>query len=291
MTFEGFYNKNYKKLLFLMIGLLLLTLVYLFVFYQHNGDILHRDISLTGGTSVTIQKSADINDLRTFLLKNFKEVSIRQISDLRTGELVSLIIDVKEEPSKIIPALEEYFKTKFDEKNSSVEFTGSSLGQGFYAQLRFAVILAFVLMSLVVFILFRTFIPSLAVISCAFTDIVMTLAIVDMIGISISSAGIVAFLMLIGYSVDSDILLTTRVLKKKEGTLNQRIYGAFKTGLTMTLTAIVAVSISLVIVYHFSDVLRQIFTIILIGLFLDIINTWISNVSIIKWYCESKGIK
>src|SRR3989339_765832 len=100
----------------------------------------------------------------------------------------------------------------------------------------------------------------------------MTLVVVDLFGIKMLSAGIVAFLMLIGYSVDTDILLTTRLLKRSEGSLNQRIYGAFKTGMTMTLTSLMAVIVALLIVQSFSIVLTQIFTIL----------------SILKWYMEKK---
>ena len=144
-------------------------------------------------------------------------------------------------------------------------------------------------MAIVVFIIFRTAIPSLAVILSAFADIIMTITVVDLFGMRLSLAGIIAFLMLIGYSVDTDILLTSRLLKRKEGTVNEAIYGSFKTGMTMTLTSIAAVGTSLIIIYTISDVLRQIFTVVLIGLLFDIINTWLTNASILKWYVESKN--
>ena len=144
-------------------------------------------------------------------------------------------------------------------------------------------------MAIVVFILFRTFIPSSAVIISAFADILMTLVSVNLLGIRVSNAGIVAFLMLIGYSVDTDILLTNRVLKRSgEDSLNKRIFGAFKTGMTMTVAALVAVVSALIVVKSFSAVLSQIFTIISIGLVFDIFNTWVTNVSILKWYLERK---
>ena len=187
--------------------------------------------------------------------------------------------------------LEEYLGFKLTEKNSSIEFTGSALSQNFYSQLRFAIILAFILMAIVVFIIFRTFIPSLAVIFSAFADITMTLALVNILGIKMSSAGIVALLMLIGYSVDSDILLTTRVLKQRAESLNKRIYSAFKTGITMNLTSIVAIIIVLLIVKSLSPILTQIFTILLIGLVFDIPNTWLVNVGILKLYCKKKRIE
>jgi len=103
-----------------------------------------------------------------------------------------------------------------------------------------------------------------------------------------SSAGIIALLMLIGYSVDTNILLTTRLLKRHEGTVNQRIFGAFKTGITMTLTSLLAIVIALLVVKSFSPILTQIFTILSIGLCFDILNTWVTNTSILKWYMEKK---
>ena len=143
-------------------------------------------------------------------------------------------------------------------------------------------------MALVVFIIFRTLIPSGAVILSAFADIIMTLAVIDFFGFQLSTAGIIALLMLIGYSVDTDILLTFRLLKSSEGTLDQRLVGAFKTGMTMTLTSIVAIAAGLFIIYNISEVLRQMFMIILIGLGFDVFNTWITNASILKWYMEVK---
>jgi len=274
-----------------MLALLIISLVYLFSFNSRTGDIIRRDISLSGGTSITVNTPVDIEELRTFLSDSFDDFSLREISDLRTGRQIAFVVEVNEEPEEIKSLLEDYLKIELDEKNTSVEFTGSSLGEGFYKQLRIAIILAFILMSIVVFIIFRTFVPSMAVVLSAFSDIVMTVAVINLMGMKISSAGIVAFLMLIGYSVDSDILLTTRLLKNREGSLNRRLAGAFKTGMTMTLTSLFAVLISLFIAIRFSDILTQIFMVISIGLFIDIFNTWFANASILKWYAERKKIE
>tara|TARA_Y100000034_G_C6589539_1_gene256040 strand:+ start:118 stop:462 length:345 start_codon:yes stop_codon:yes gene_type:complete len=109
---------------------------------------------------------------------------------------------------------------------------------------------------------------------------------VNLLGIKMSSGGLVAFLMLIGYSVDTDILLTNRILKRFEGTLNERIFGAFKTGITMTLTSLLAVIFALVVSVSFSPLLTQIFTVLAIGLGFDLLNTWLTNASLLKWYVE-----
>lgn len=140
---------------------------------------------------------------------------------------------------------------------------------------------------------FYNSIPSIAVILSAFSDIALPLVVVDLLGIKLSAAGIAAFLMLIGYSVDTDILLTTRALRggEGEGNLNHRIYSAFKTGILMTSTALAAVLPIFFIVKGLPDSFMQIFLVLAIGLFADILNTWLTNASIIKWYCDKKGIK
>ena len=257
-------------------------------FYSQNNDFIYKDISLTGGTSVTIYEKISPLEIELALSEQLDEISTRQIYDLITKEQKAVIIETKSDGEKTREVLEDYLGYALTEENSSFEFTGSALSENFYKQLLIAILIAFVFMAIVVFIIFRTFVPSLAVIISAFADILMTLTLVNILGMKLSSAGIIAFLMLIGYSVDTDVLLTTRILKRREGSLNKRILGAFKTGITMTLTSLVAVLCALIIVRSFSLILTQIFAILAIGLGFDILNTWVTNTSILKWYVEKK---
>jgi len=287
--FEKFHDRNYKKLLLIPALLLVLCFVYVGIFYSINGDFIYKDISLTGGTSVTIYDNLDALELEQDLGSKLENVGIRVVYDLVTQEQKAIIFESTSEGDVVRDVLEEYLGYKLSSENSSFEFTGSSLSESFYRQLLIAILFAFIFMAIVVFIIFRTFVPSLAVIISAFADIFMTLTLVNILGIQMSSAGIVAFLMLIGYSVDTDILLTTRILKRHEGSVNERMFGAFKTGITMTLTSLLAVVVALFVVRSFSIVLTQIFTILVIGLCFDIFNTWITNASIIKWYVRKKN--
>ena len=288
--FGKFHDKNYKLLLLIPIMLLLFSLVYMGTFYSKNKDFIYKDVSLTGGTSVTIYEKVDIANLESELSEKLEEINVREIYDLITKEQKAVIIETKTEGGKTKGILEEYLGHELiNGENSSFEITGSALSESFYKQLLIAILFAFIFMAIVVFILFRIFIPSAAVIISAFADILMTLTLVNLLGMKMSSAGIIAFLMLIGYSVDTDILLTTRILKRHEGSLNKRIFGAFKTGTTMTLTSLLAIIFALIIVKSFSAVLSQIFIILAIGLGFDLLNTWITNVSILKWYVKKKN--
>jgi preprotein translocase subunit SecF len=335
--FTEFHDKNYKLLLLIPLILIIASFIYMGFFYSQHHDFINKDISLTGGTSVTINdKNLNLNDLKNAVSNKLDDVNVRQVSDLITQSQVAVILETKSDATQTRQVLENYLGYTLNEKNSSFEFTGSTLGAEFYSQLLLSIIFAFTFMGLVIFFIFSkntklkilmTFlsvitpilfffthtisvneafifsgiiflisiilytkdsIPSVAVIASAFADIFMTLIVVNLLGIKVSSAGIIAFLMLIGYSVDTDILLTTRAIKRDVGTLNRRMFESFKTGITMTLTAITAVLTALIIIGSFSSVLSQIFTIIAIGLGFDILNTWLTNVSIIKWYLLRK---
>jgi len=284
------YDKYYKLLLLIPIIILLLSLIYLGIFYSKNKDFLYKDVSLSGGTSITINGEIDQSQLEP-IREKFPDVSFTKLEDVASRKEIALIVESAAPPEELKPEIEALLGYKLNEENSSTEFTGAALSQNFYRQLVTALIISFILMSVVIFILFRTFVPSVAVIFAVFADVMIPLALVDILGIKISAAGIAAFLMLIGYSVDTDILLTSRVLKSKEGNVNQRIFRAFKTGIFMTLTALAAVLPAFFIVTGLPDSFRQIFLILSIGLCADILNTWLTNASIIKWYCEKKGIQ
>ncbi len=288
---QPWFDRYYKIMLIIPVIFMLLSLVYLGIFFSEHKDFMLKDISLSGGTVITLTGNVDTAKLESALKSEFSDIVFRKLTDITTGKPIAFIIESSAEPQVLTEKIEQTLGYKLTEENSSTEFTGPSLSQNFYKQLILALIISFVLMSIVIFLLFKTLIPSLAVIFAAFSDIVMPLAVINMLGIRLSAAGIAAFLMLLGYSVDTDILLTTRALKKREGTLNSRIFGAFKTGIFMTLTALAAVIPAFFLITGLPDAFRQIFLILTLGLTADIFNTWLTNAGIIKWYCDKRGIK
>jgi preprotein translocase subunit SecF len=152
-------------------------------------------------------------------------------------------------------------------------------------------IFSFIGMAIVIFISFRTFVPSVAVVLSAFADMVMTAAVMNIVGITLTLGTTAALLMLIGYSVDSDILLTNRVLKR-QGKLHDKLAGAFHTGIIMTSTTFAAATALFVVSWFGSiQILMEISAVLLIGLVADVLNTWLTNAGILKWYALSRGEK
>lgn len=288
-----FYEQHYKKMIFFTIALLIVSIILIGVKVATTGDFINKGISLKGGTTITFENAPDLDIIKLMddLKANFpkQEVNVRELS--ATGRQLGIIIDTEVTATEDINVIVNFVKEKLpvSERGYSIETMGSSLGNSFFKQVFIAMVIAFIFMSIVVFMLFKTFVPSGAVILCAFANIVETIAVVNLIGMKVSTAGIAAFLMLIGYSVDTDILLTTHVIKRKEGTVIERIFTAMKTGFLMTLTAIGAVTAGLI--FSESDVIKQIMTIMLIGLIFDIFNTWIQNAAILMAYENRKERK
>ena len=283
------YETKYKWLELIPLTLLILALLQIGLQAYTTGDFLHRGVSLKGGSTVTINiGEIDVLGLESFLKQQFPtdDISVRTLT--AGGRVVGVAIDSDIQDKTIIENFVKVVGEKVDLQKSSygVEVMGAALGASFFKQAGIALLISFLLMGIVVILYFRIWIPSLAVIVCAFSDIVVTMAIFNLTGMKLSTAGVAAFLMLIGYSIDTDILLTSRVLHRKEGTVMERIYSSISTGMTMTITTICVVLVAFIFVQ--SETIRQIMLIVLIGMFVDMVMTWIQNVSILRWYLEKK---
>jgi preprotein translocase subunit SecF len=290
--FQTIYEDHYKKLIFIPFTILLVAVILIAMNVAQTGDFVNKGYSLSGGSSITVladKVNVDVISSTLLIALPEAEINVRELSE--AGQTRGFIVetDMTDNGEAILNELEKLSPGLKDSDKVSITTMGSSLGESFFLDAVYAIIIAFIFMSIVVFIIFRQASPSLAVILSAFSDIIVTVAAINILGIKLSTAGIAALLMLIGYSVDTDILLATRVIKEKKGLIMTRVYSALKTGLTMNATTLVIVLIGLFISQ--SAELTQIFTILLIGLIIDVINTWIQNVGILRLYLERKSRK
>ena len=267
--------------------LLVLSLAFVGFKYATTGEIFNRDVTLKGGITSTIYTDKDINteDLQNKIPNSL----VKKLTDFSTGQQVGIIVEASDiSADNLKESLQKELAIELTDQNYSVEETGSSLGESFYKELITAVLIAFIFMAIVIFITFRTLIPSAAVVLSALIDIIIPLAIINLLNIKVSSAGVVAFLLLIGYSVDTDILLTTRTLKRYNAPLFDRMYSSMKTGLTMTFCAIAVMVTGIIL--STTPIIKEMFFIILLGLITDIFSTYFTNASILKIYCKRKNI-
>ncbi len=145
-------------------------------------------------------------------------------------------------------------------------------------------VIAFAGMAALVFLMFRTFIPSVAVVASAFSDLVIPLALMRLFGIQLSLGTVAALLMLIGYSVDSDLLLNNHVIRRR-GDFYTATFRAMRTGVTMTITSIAAMVVMAVVASVLGiPLLPEIGIVLVFGLTADLMNTYMLNVSLLRYY-------
>jgi preprotein translocase subunit SecF len=271
-----------KQLVIIPLVLLVISIVLLSLNTINTGMPVTPGIDFSGGTAVTVITP----DTREQIQSTFSGYPLIDISEgVNNGKFLkfSSMDDVK------FRSLTSLISQKYPD--AKIDQIGESFGKTLQYQAVVALIFSFIGMAIVIFLAFRTFVPATAVVLSAFADMVMTAATMNIVGIPLSLGTVAALLMLIGYSVDSDILLTNRVLKR-QGKLNEKLTGAFTTGIIMTSTTLAATA-ALFIVSWFGSVqiLMEISAVLLIGLVFDIMNTWLTNVGILKWYVLKGGSK
>ncbi|AVB76693.1 protein translocase subunit SecF [Methanococcus maripaludis] len=272
-------NINYKVLTIIPIILALLSLTLVSV----NG--LKESIDVSGGTEISILAPAN-TDLS--VLKEQLPDSEVKISESSIGTFVVIKSGLETDVDSVRAVVKGFFNVQdLSELSYTEKQIGSVLSSKFWEEGMKAVGFAFIFMAIVVYAIFRTPVPSAAVILAAASDMAIALGGMSLFNIPISTATIAALLMLVGYSVDTDIMLTTRVLKRRSGTLDERIAGAMKTGITMSLTTIFAMAVLYLVVTFVvpaADVLANIAAVLLIGLIGDLMLTWMTNAGILKYY-------
>jgi preprotein translocase subunit SecF len=283
------YLTKYKVLILITIAMLIFFGVVLSMHKIQTGEFISKDVSLRGGLLITIHSDKEIDIGATEKLLADKlgtSISIKRLQGLGTASL-GYSFTVEPLPSQtVLDAISEATGISLTEGSYTVEEVSSGLGATFWQNTMKALAIAFVLMGIVVFIYFRKPIPSLAIILSAIMDITGTLTVMSLMNMELSIGGVAALLMLVGYSVDTDILLSARLLKRSEGTVSDRVLSSLKTGMTMQITAISA----MVVLWIASpaETLKQIAVLLIIGLLMDMPSTWIQNVGILRWYLERK---
>ena len=283
----GLFNYNIEKyspkqLVIIPLALLAISVVLLALTMASTGMPVTPGIDFSGGTAVTIFSA----DTREQLQSTFASYPLIDISEgVNNGYFLKFgAMDDAEFRSLTALIYQKYPDAKVDQ-------IGETFGKTLQSQAVLALIFSFIGMAIVIFVAFRTFVPAVAVILSAFADMVMTAAAMNIVGIPLSLGTLAALLMLIGYSVDSDILLTNRVLKR-QGKLNEKLAGAFRTGIIMTSTTLAAAAAMFIVAWFGSVlILMEISAVLLIGLVFDVMNTWLTNVGILKWYVLKGGGK
>lgn len=279
------YNiENYtpQQLVIIPLALLAISLVLIGMNLMTTGMPVKPGIDFSGGTAVTLDTTETAEQLRA----TFSGYPLTDVSEgVNNGKFLKFGAMDETQSRSLTDLIGRNYP------NAKIDQIGESFGKTLQQQAVIAVVFSFIGMAIVIFFSFRTFVPSVAVVVSAFADMAMTAAAMNLIGIPLTLGTTAALLMLIGYSVDSDILLTNRVLKR-QGKLHEKLKGAFDTGIIMTSTTFAAITAMLIVSWFGSvEILWQISAVLLIGLVFDVLNTWLTNAALLKWYVQKGGGK
>ncbi len=232
-----------------------------------QNEIFSASAELIGGIPATAKyEGSEIVNLQKACNAVFSEAKLKYKEKLLNSLTLSYSIDeIKLE--EVSPSLSSLFINKV---------------------INIALISAF-LAIIVVFLVFRTLVPSLAVLVGATSDLTMALGAMSLFGIPLTLSSFATLMMIVALSLDTDMMLTIKTVKRREGTPRERAYDAFKTGFAMTTTVIVAFAVLTVLgsVTHISTY-YQIGAVAVAGLIGDLIATWALNAVLVLWYLEGK---
>ncbi|MCR3883239.1 protein translocase subunit SecF [Methanotrichaceae archaeon M04Ac] len=280
---ETFISKyEPKKMVAISLAVLAVALAILGFTYLKTGSPVNLGVEFTGGTIITVPVVESEGEI-TAKLVGYPVLDIREVGHRFMIQLGPMDDAEYRELSAMIDA--EY-------QDPEIKYMGPVYSKRLQEQAKTYIPLSFLFMAVVVFLIFRTPFVSMTVILAAFSDIVIAAACMTLAGVDLSLGTVAALLMLIGYSVDSNILLNNRVLKRK-GRTEEKVLGAFKTGIAMTSTTLSAV-FALFLVSAFSYLVSSSFTqinilfdisvVLIFGLLAGLMNTWVMNSNALRWY-------
>lgn len=168
----------------------------------------------------------------------------------------------------------------------NIESMGSIITRLYKSQARNAAIAAIVIMAIVLFISLRdltTVGNILIVIGLDFLGILGGMVVLD---IPLSLASMAGVLLIFGYAVNTNILLSTNILKKKGDSPRIRAGKAMSTGIKMSSTS--ATAILALNLLTSAPELYQLSAVLIIGILVDMINTWFLNSGLILMHQKNK---
>jgi preprotein translocase subunit SecF len=274
IDYTQYTNRQLAAIPLAVLGLALLVVA---AWWVMTGVPVDLGLAFTGGTEVQFTADDSLNDVRA----TFEGVDYESIRSAAAGD--TYILTTQTTGSGAVENIEAV-ASEAGYETQQVQARSPSFGASSQQQALIGLGVAFVGMSVLVFVMFRTFVPSIAVVLSAFSDIVIPLALMNVFGIQLSLGTVAALLMLIGYSVDSDILLNNHILRRRGG-FYESAYRAMRTGVTMTLTSISAMVVMTVVASLFGiPLLPEIGLVLVFGLSADLMNTYMMNMSLLRYY-------
>lgn len=264
-------------------------------FYSKIGLLESLEQNASNNTEIVpiyLEKRKEVNAIVNQLFELSKEnkdaATIGNLNLLRKEAdraYANAYISYRDSIGKII---DKYIKYQ----SISVQSVSPTLQKRFIEKAEQVIIYSAILSIIFVTIMFRKIIPAVAILTGAACDVFIALGAMGLFGIPFSLPSFAALLMLIGFSLDTDILLTKKMLSGTPGTAREHAWDALQTGTTMSIAGIV----SFVVLFLIAQAMRittyyDISAVALAGLIGDLFATWGINAVTMLWYVEKNEHK
>jgi len=312
MSLADVYKKYYKRLLYIPV---VLFFVYIYLAFISPG--IHLGIDFSGGVLVSFAspKPFDAHALEQAIKAATGAADVRVTPTLsieRGRTMYGGIIEVAYPSNKQVVArssgqtptitqaetntvafrstiLNVLKKVVPDARDVVIREVTPTLGGTFWKIAMWVAIWAVILLTLSVLFFFRQAVPSMIMIGSAIFDLLGMLALMAVFNIPLTLETMTILLMQVGYSIDTDVVLATHLLKRRGADPPARAARAAKTGVHMTGTTFVAMIFVYAVGYLTRNLtVMRIANVMFFGLISDLFVTWLMNASVLIWWVSRR---
>jgi len=284
MKILSFIENNYKK--FLMISMVIFVIfvgTILFNYFKY-GYIINKSITISGGYVTLINNNYHItnpeiqNTLNQMNITDYVLYSTPNIIYIESGKQINETL--------LINLLNQDYNIKLLPTDISIQHYSSLVGNLIFNQFLFFVILAMVLTAFVIFIAFRVSKITLNIISTILFDVIGLLAILSITKYPIGANGFIGMLMILGFAIDNNVVLSTNIVKEKEKPFIERVRMSFRVGMLMEIIALYTLLLLYFIVPEPS--VDEFAFVLSVAIILDLLYYLIGNIPLYKYFEAKK---
>jgi preprotein translocase subunit SecF len=275
------------------LALALILTIAIVVRWQIYGSPVPLSIEFSGGTLINIRGLENRPDAGAVeqalgeLLTAKVEVKVTVDHTSPMGEYGLDVLTQKELSDNEKELVRKTLKERFGIVGSySTQWAGGIITSIFRGQAERAIIGAFIAMGVIILIVFKHAFAVGSILICISLNMLGIIGGMAIFSVPLSLGSTAGILMVLGYSVDTNILLSMRVLKRLGGETRERVAEAMRTGLMMSgATLVVLTALNL---FTTAPLLFQLSAALIFGILADIVNTWFFNAGMLTWYAERR---
>ena len=170
------------------------------------------------------------------------------------------------------------------ENSITIEPIGPAISGLQSEQMLYSIIVAFIVIGIITFIIFRRRVVPMAILLVVGLDILCVLGYMSLFRVPLSLTSILVIVMLVGYAIDTNILLAYRVLKRVGGESREQVAASLNTGLMIgVLLVVILLSLNILTSAMQLNVLTAM---LIFGIAINILNTWFLGAGILLRHAE-----